>query len=90
MTIFTPHIGILPSSQQEIWPELSPITQMGFVLYGGTAIALQLAHRFSIDFDFFQAAHSIMKTFFMYCPSSKARQSNRMVSIPFPFGCRIM
>ena len=55
MTIFTPHIGILPSSQQEIWPELCPITQMGFVLYGGTAIALQLAHRFSIDFDFFSS-----------------------------------
>lgn len=26
---------------------------MGFVLYGGTAIALRLGHRASIDFDFF-------------------------------------
>lgn len=26
---------------------------LGFVLYGGTAIALQLAHRISTDFDFF-------------------------------------
>lgn len=26
---------------------------MGFVLYGGTAIALRLGHRLSIDFDFF-------------------------------------
>lgn len=28
---------------------------MGFVLYGGTAIALQLGHRVSIDFDFFSS-----------------------------------
>ena len=55
MTIFTPHTEILPSSQQEIWPKLSPITQTGFVLYGGTAIALQLMHRVSIDFDFFSS-----------------------------------
>ena len=27
---------------------------MGFVLYGGTAIALRLGHRISIDFDFFR------------------------------------
>jgi hypothetical protein len=26
---------------------------MGFVLYGGAAIALQLGHRRSVDFDFF-------------------------------------
>jgi hypothetical protein len=26
---------------------------LGFVLYGGTAIALRLGHRPSIDFDFF-------------------------------------
>ena len=29
---------------------------MGFALYGGTAIALQLGHRQSVDFDFFSAA----------------------------------
>ena len=29
---------------------------MGFVLYGGTAVALQLGHRRSSDFDFFNAA----------------------------------
>lgn len=28
---------------------------MGFVLYGGTAIALRLGHRESVDFDFFSA-----------------------------------
>ena len=55
MTILTPHIEILPSAQQKIWPELAPVTRRGFVLYGGTAAALQLAHRFSLDFDFFSS-----------------------------------
>mgnify|MGYP002363224825 FL=1 len=29
---------------------------MGFVLYGGTAVALRLGHRVSVDFDFFSDA----------------------------------
>ena len=28
---------------------------MGFTMYGGTAIALRLGHRSSVDFDFFGA-----------------------------------
>lgn len=46
---------ILPAAQQEIWPRLAPAAQNSFVLYGGTAIALHLGHRVSIDFDFFSA-----------------------------------
>ncbi|MDR1125848.1 MAG: nucleotidyl transferase AbiEii/AbiGii toxin family protein [Deltaproteobacteria bacterium] len=37
----------------EIWPALTPAAAKGFALYGGTAIALQLGHRRSVDFDFF-------------------------------------
>jgi hypothetical protein len=55
MQIFSPHKEILPTSQQEVWPKLSDIKRLGFVLYGGTAIALQLGHRISIDFDFFSS-----------------------------------
>ncbi len=47
-----PRIDILPESQLRLWPELSA-TPAELVLYGGTAIALQLGHRFSVDFDFF-------------------------------------
>jgi hypothetical protein len=36
-----------------LWPELRPAGKLGFVLYGGTAIALRLGHRTSVDFDFF-------------------------------------
>jgi hypothetical protein len=50
---FEPHFAVLPPSQRAIWPELSSSVQLGLVLYGGTAIALRLGHRTSIDFDFF-------------------------------------
>ncbi len=53
MTAFEPHIEILPNSQRALWPLLKPAAALGFVLYGGTAIALRLGHRQSIDFDFF-------------------------------------
>jgi hypothetical protein len=49
-----PKLGILPRAQREIWTSLSPARQLNFVLYGGTAIALHLGHRESLDFDFFR------------------------------------
>jgi hypothetical protein len=50
---FEPKIGTLPMAQQEIWPQLAPATGLSLVLYGGTAVALYLGHRISVDFDFF-------------------------------------
>jgi len=52
---FEPKTEILPKAQQEIWPLLSPAPKLSFVLYGGTAVALYLGHRISVDFDFFRA-----------------------------------
>jgi Nucleotidyl transferase AbiEii toxin, Type IV TA system len=49
---FTPKLEILPAAQRLLWQELGAIPG-GFTLYGGTAIALHLGHRQSIDFDFF-------------------------------------
>lgn len=46
------HLDILPKAQRLLWPELAGIPEE-FTLYGGTAIALRLGHRESIDFDFF-------------------------------------
>jgi hypothetical protein len=54
---FAPHFEMLPPAQKALWPELSAVRAFGFVLYGGTAIALRLGHRTSIDFDFFTGAH---------------------------------
>jgi hypothetical protein len=51
-TVFSPHLNILPPAQQRLWPELAQ-TPQEFTLYGGTAIALRLGHRTSLDFDFF-------------------------------------
>jgi hypothetical protein len=52
---FTPRLDILPPAQRRFWPELSA-TPDEFTLYGGTAIALRLGHRSSVDFDFFSWA----------------------------------
>jgi hypothetical protein len=49
---FFPHLEILPASQRRLWDQLAGVPPE-FVLYGGTAIALHLAHRRSVDFDFF-------------------------------------
>jgi hypothetical protein len=49
---FTPRLDILPPPQRRLWDELSAVPKE-FVLYGGTAIALYLGHRESVDFDFF-------------------------------------
>ena len=53
MGAFKPHHEILPPSQQRLWPQLQGAAALGFALYGGTAIALRLGHRPSVDFDFF-------------------------------------
>jgi predicted nucleotidyltransferase component of viral defense system len=50
--MFDPHIHVLPAAQKKLWNELAEIPK-NFVLYGGTALALRLGHRQSIDFDFF-------------------------------------
>jgi len=50
--MFTPKLEILPFAQRRLWDELKH-TPKKFVLYGGTALALRLAHRSSEDFDFF-------------------------------------
>lgn len=49
---FQPNLGMLPASQRRLWDELAAVPDE-FVLYGGTALALHLGHRQSIDFDFF-------------------------------------
>ncbi|MBI3375321.1 MAG: nucleotidyl transferase AbiEii/AbiGii toxin family protein [Betaproteobacteria bacterium] len=54
MTTLSPNFARLPPAQRQLWPELRPSLELGFVLYGGTAISLHLGHRRSVDFDFFR------------------------------------
>jgi len=53
VTTFVARREILPPAQIKLWPSLAAAAELGFVLYGGTAIALRLGHRQSVDFDFF-------------------------------------
>jgi Nucleotidyl transferase AbiEii toxin, Type IV TA system len=52
MPTFQPRLDILPAPQRVLWPELDA-TPDHFTLYGGTALALRLGHRQSVDFNFF-------------------------------------
>jgi hypothetical protein len=50
----TIHLEVLPGEQIAALRRLAPaVTPMGWYLAGGTAIAMQLGHRHSIDFDWF-------------------------------------
>ena len=48
-------IDVLPPPQRAFWQEDLDTLPRGWVLYGGTAIALHLGHRHSRDFDFFSS-----------------------------------
>ena len=52
LNAFVPRTDVLPPPQIALWPELNQVPGH-FALYGGTALALHLGHRESIDFDFF-------------------------------------
>jgi len=49
-------LNILPDEQKQLWQELGNTPEY-FTLYGGTALALRLGHRQSVDFDFFTHHH---------------------------------
>lgn len=75
--MFKPRLDILPAPQQRLWPELVA-TPPTFTLYGGTAIALRLGHRFSVDFDFFSTvpfAPAELHEALPYLEGSTLRQS---------------
>jgi hypothetical protein len=52
--MFEPRLDILPPQQLRLWRALGTVPRE-LILYGGTAIALRLGHRESVDFDFFSA-----------------------------------
>ena len=53
---FSPRLDALPPAQRALWPELAAVPRR-YILYGGTALALRLSHRPSVDFDFFAHDH---------------------------------
>lgn len=89
---FEPKTSILPRAQQEIWPLLAPAPGLSFVLYGGTAVALYLGHRTSVDFDFFRALpldKKEIETSFRFMAHAQTIQEDLntlVVSAPMPSG----
>lgn len=65
------HIEILNSDQAELLPYLKSFNR-SFYMVGGTAIALHLGHRQSIDFDLFSISNLI-----------KHRIKGKLLQIPF-------
>src|SRR5713101_4145189 len=51
---YSRRISSSPPGQRELWPLLTAIPPC-FTLYGGTALAIQLGHRESVDLDFFSS-----------------------------------
>lgn len=49
------HLDVLPAEQRSLWESRIRLGFPGWVLYGGTALALRLGHRESIDFDLFSS-----------------------------------
>ena len=89
---FEPKTGILPEAQQEIWRLLAPAPGLSFVLYGGTAVALYLGHRSSVDFDFFNSAplnKKEVETSFAFMRDARAIQEDEntlVVIVQMPSG----
>ena len=80
--MFKPCTSILPRAQQQLWPELRATVPMGFVLYGGTAIALRFGHRPSVDFYFFSEKpldRGDIQTAFPFLPQATVLQDERSV-----------
>lgn len=51
------YLKILNKDQVNTFHQLSFLEKLGFYLAGGTALALQLGHRTSLDFDFYNPKH---------------------------------
>lgn len=53
------HIEVLPADQRRLWnllrTEANFLNGQGYYLAGGSALALQIGHRQSVDFDFFSS-----------------------------------
>jgi hypothetical protein len=89
---FEPKTEILPKAQQELWPLLTRAPALSFVLYGGTAIALHLGHRVSVDFDFFRSEPLDKKdietafTFMRDAQTIQEDENTLVVRAPMPSG----
>ena len=83
---FTPNLSTLPTAQRALWRELEA-TPDHFTLYGGTALALYLGHRTSVDFDFFSNATFDPDDLAKHVPYLK--NAERIQVAPNTLSCRV-
>jgi hypothetical protein len=83
---FVPNLDTLPAPQRALWPELTA-TPDSFTLYGGTALALRLRHRASVDFDFFSNASFDPERLAEQIPYLK--NAERIQVAPDTLSCRV-
>ena len=88
--VLKPHMETIPPAQQRLWPELRPAAELGFALYGGTAVVLRLGHRSSVDFDLFSEKpldHDAIQAAFPFLAQSTVLQDERnTLSVLVPYG----
>lgn len=54
------HLEILPAAQRAVLARVGPVaSELDFYLAGGTAVALRLGHRLSVDLDWFTGADEL-------------------------------
>lgn len=83
---FVPRLDVLADAQLSLWSELSE-TPDSFVLYGGTAIALRLGHRESVDFDFFTRLPFSPQELLSSVPYLRDAEAYQIE--PHSLGCRV-
>lgn len=87
---FDPELSTLPPGQRQFWNELGPTKELGMVLYGGTAIALQLGHLQSVDFDFFTALpldkQRVRAVLPLLANSTTVQDADNTLSVVVPMG----
>lgn len=84
---------MLPPTQRALWPRLDQIPE-DFVLYGGTAVALRLGHRSSVDFDLFSerafaTPDLVRRISLLRLPGGKVQQNVQntfSIGLPLPEG----
>jgi len=78
-----PRLEVLPPAQRALWPRLSEVAS-DFILYGGTALSLQVGGRTSIDFDLFSDRpldHEHLVKRFSFLQDGKLRKQARDTAI---------
>ena len=83
------YLNSLPLEQQAVWASFAEADMSGFMLYGGTALALRYGHRVSIDFDFFGAPAVLSEAMVRRIPWLKENLDEEIQNEPNTYTVRV-